>query len=50
MLDWFAGRQGLRDLAALAALTVGGGAVYCGIVAALFGREWLARFSGKLRR
>jgi putative peptidoglycan lipid II flippase len=48
-LDWFAGRQSLRDLAALAALTAVGGAVYCGIVAALFGREWLARFRGKRR-
>jgi putative peptidoglycan lipid II flippase len=38
-----------RDVAALALLAVIGGAVYGGIVLALFGSRWLAAFRGRRR-
>ena len=43
----FAGWPRLRDEATLALLTVLGGAVYGGVLLALFGREWLAQFRRK---
>jgi putative peptidoglycan lipid II flippase len=43
----FAGWPRLRDEAALATLAVLGGAVYCAVVLALFGREWLTLFRRK---
>ena len=42
----FAGRTTLKDEAELAALTAIGAVVYGGMVLALFGRDWLARFRG----
>jgi len=39
---WLAGWRALREEAVLALLVVLGGAVYFGIVFALFGRQWLA--------
>jgi putative peptidoglycan lipid II flippase len=47
--QWFAGWGGLRDLATLAVLAAIGGAVYGGIVLAMFGRSWLAAFQARLR-
>jgi len=43
----FAGWPRLSEEATLALLTVVGGAVYGGVVLALFGREWLAQFRRK---
>ena len=40
----FAGRTSLRDASTLAVLAVIGGVVYCGVVLALFGRQWIATF------
>jgi putative peptidoglycan lipid II flippase len=40
----FAGRASLRDESTLAMLAVIGGVVYCGVVLALFGKQWLATF------
>jgi putative peptidoglycan lipid II flippase len=45
----FAGWHRLRDVAALALLAVIGGAVYGGIVLALFGSRWLAAFRARRR-
>jgi putative peptidoglycan lipid II flippase len=45
----FAGWQHLRDVAALAVLFVIGGAVYGGIVIALFGPRWLEAFRARRR-
>jgi putative peptidoglycan lipid II flippase len=42
-LDLFAGAGRWRDLFALVLLAAAGGAVYAGIVLALFGRQWLAQ-------
>jgi putative peptidoglycan lipid II flippase len=44
---WAAGRESLRDLAALVVLAAIGGAVYGGIVVALFGRQWIATLRAK---
>jgi len=42
-LDLFAGAGRWRDLFGLVLLAAAGGAVYTGIVLALFGRQWLAQ-------
>ena len=42
-LDLFAASGRWRDLFGLALLAAAGGAVYVGVVLALFGREWLAQ-------
>jgi hypothetical protein len=44
-----AGWHGIGDLATLALLAAVGGAVYGGIVLALFGRQWLATFRSRSR-
>jgi putative peptidoglycan lipid II flippase len=46
---WLAGWRGVGDLATLALLAAIGGAVYGGIVLALFGRQWLATFRSRSR-
>jgi putative peptidoglycan lipid II flippase len=43
LLDLFAGWGRWRDLMALVVLAAVGGAVYVGVVLALFGRQWLAQ-------
>jgi putative peptidoglycan lipid II flippase len=40
----FASRSSLRDESTLAVLAVIGGVVYCGVVLALFGKQWIATF------
>jgi putative peptidoglycan lipid II flippase len=40
----FAGRTSLRDESTLAVLALIGGVVYCGMVLALFGKQWIAAF------
>lgn len=45
----FEGWHRLRDVAILAALAIIGGAVYGGVVLALFGRRWLVTFRSRMR-
>jgi hypothetical protein len=47
---WAGNWHGLRDLATLGALAIIGAVVYAGMIAVLFGREWLAAFRGKSPR
>jgi hypothetical protein len=49
VLQWVAGWQGPRDLAALLILTCLGGLVYGLIILALFGRSWLKTFRARRR-
>jgi hypothetical protein len=48
--EWAGNWHGLRDLATLGALAIIGTVVYAGMIAVLFGREWLAAFRGKSPR
>jgi putative peptidoglycan lipid II flippase len=49
VIQWLDSRGGLRDLVALAVLGAIGGAVYVGVVLALFGPEWLKAFRARRR-
>ncbi len=47
--QWFA-TWPLREEATLAVLAAGAGALYVGIILALFGKSWLAAFRGRAGR